>query len=301
MRPEIEKAVQLLRGKGSKGLDQALALLQQTVFAFSMRVCGHREDAEDTMQEVLAKSVRHLPHFENPKALGVWLYKVAKNRCLMSRRRSKFAPWQELSLEELMPERAELDQLMKSADTPEQSLLRGEVSQRLRDAVLQVPPAYRLVLVLHDMEELSTKEVARITGLREGTVRVRLHRARLFVRKALAKKAGHPRKPEARAKGTARHGRHAAAPPARSRKCRELFAALSDYMDDELDDQLCTRLEKHLEGCTPCEAFLANLEDTVKQLSKLEADRVDTESAAALRKSLLEHNRKLLAAISERA
>ena len=78
-------------------MEEALALLQNTVFSFSMRVCGQREDAEDTMQEVLLKSVPHLPKFDSPKALVVWLYKVAKNRCLMSRRRSKFAPKQDLT------------------------------------------------------------------------------------------------------------------------------------------------------------------------------------------------------------
>ena len=64
-----------------------------------MKVCGQRQDAEDTMQEVLLKSVANLPKFNNPKALMVWLYKVAKNRCLMSRRKSKFAPKEDLSLE----------------------------------------------------------------------------------------------------------------------------------------------------------------------------------------------------------
>ncbi|HEX9136815.1 MAG TPA: sigma factor, partial [Nitrospirota bacterium] len=91
MRSEIEQAVLLLQRGDDQAMDQALALLQNTVFSFSMRVCGQREDAEDTMQEVLVKSVPYLPKFANPKALVVWLYKVAKNRCLMSRRRSKFA------------------------------------------------------------------------------------------------------------------------------------------------------------------------------------------------------------------
>lgn len=65
-----------------------------------MKVCGQRQDAEDTMQEVLLKSVASLPKFGSPKALMVWLYKVAKNRRLMSRRKSKFAPKKKLSLEE---------------------------------------------------------------------------------------------------------------------------------------------------------------------------------------------------------
>src|ERR1039458_6386906 len=111
VRSEIERAVLLLQRGDDQALEQALALLQNTVFSFSMKVCGQREDAEDTMQEVLVKSVPYLPKFESPKALVVWLYKVAKNRCLMSRRRSKFAPKQEMSLEELMPDRKELERL----------------------------------------------------------------------------------------------------------------------------------------------------------------------------------------------
>ena len=95
----------LIQRKDSKSLEEALALLQKTIFSFSMKVCGQRQDAEDTMQEVLLKSVPNLPRFDNAKALMVWLYKVAKNRCLMSRRRSKYAPKEDLSLDELMPDR----------------------------------------------------------------------------------------------------------------------------------------------------------------------------------------------------
>src|ERR1700741_726741 len=149
MRSEIEQAVQLLQRGDDAALEQALALLQNTVFSFSMRVCGQREDAEDTMQEVLLKSVPQLPKFDSPKALLVWLYKVAKNRCLMTRRKSKFAPAQELSLEELMPNCKELEQL--SADgriNPESFAIRSEEAARLREAVQKLPPAYRIVLVL---------------------------------------------------------------------------------------------------------------------------------------------------------
>jgi len=86
MRPEIKQVVELVQRKDQKSLEEALALLQNTVFSFSMKVCGQRQDAEDTMQEVLLKSVPNLPKFDSPRALVVWLYKVAKNRCLMSRR-----------------------------------------------------------------------------------------------------------------------------------------------------------------------------------------------------------------------
>jgi RNA polymerase sigma-70 factor (ECF subfamily) len=82
MRSEIEQAVLLLQRGDDEALEKALALLQNTVFSFSMKVCGQREDAEDTMQEVLVKSVPYLSRFESPKALVAWLYKVAKNLCL---------------------------------------------------------------------------------------------------------------------------------------------------------------------------------------------------------------------------
>jgi len=108
MRAELERAAGLLGDGDDASVEQALALLQDTVFSFSMRVCGQREDAEDTMQEVMLKFVPHLPKFDSPKALLVWLYKVAKNRCLMNRRKSKFASAHELSLEELMPDRKKL-------------------------------------------------------------------------------------------------------------------------------------------------------------------------------------------------
>src|ERR1700739_1435127 len=114
MRKEIEQAVALLEKNDPRALEQAWELLQATVFSFSMKVCGQREDAEDTMQEVLVKAVPYLPKFDSPRALLVWLYKVAKNRCLMNRRKSKFAPRQDLSLEELMPDRRALSRLARS-------------------------------------------------------------------------------------------------------------------------------------------------------------------------------------------
>ena len=96
-----------------------------------------------------------------------------------------------------MPDRRELQKLSGSPDgTPETSLLRRENAKRLREAVQKLPPDYRLILVLHDMEELSDADVAEITGLRLGTVRIRLHRARLFVRKELAKQDQHRVRPE---------------------------------------------------------------------------------------------------------
>ena len=286
MRKEIEQAVALLEKKDPQALEHALELLQGTVYSFSMKVCGQREDAEDTMQEVLVKALPHLPKFESPRALLVWLYKVAKNRCLMSRRKSKFAPKRDLSLEELMPDRLELARLAQEGPVnPESLAIRSQQARRLRDAIHQLPPQYRIILVLRDMEGLTDDEVGDITGLRPGTVRVRLHRARLFVRRTLARD-GHKQR-------TSRHvvsaeiENTAVNSQRRPASCKALFAQLSDYLDEQLDDSLCQKLEEHFEGCAPCEAFLASLESTIEQLRRVPPDRLKPAAAATIRRELL--------------
>lgn len=263
-------------------MGKALTVLQQSVFSFSMRVCQQREDAEDTMQEVLVKSLPYLRKFDNPKALVVWLYKVAKNRCLMSRRKSKFAPKQSLSLEELMPDPGELAGIeIAKAINPESLAIRSEEAQRLRDAIQKLPPTYRIVLVLRDMEGLTDEEVAEITGLRRGTVRVRLHRARLFVRKEFAGQEQQLISPRVELQS------------ARPRHCKQMFAELSDYLDDQLDDSLCAQLEAHFNGCEPCQAFLFSLETTIKQLRQIPKESLNAEKAAELRMRLLALQSKL--------
>ncbi len=295
MRPEIEQVVELIQRKDPKSLEEALALLQNTVFSFSMKVCGQRQDAEDTMQEVLLKSIANLPKFDSPRALMVWLYKVAKNRCLMSRRRSKFAPKEALSLEQLMPDLRELQKLSGNPDaTPEASLLRRESAKRLREAVQKLPAAYRLILVLHDMEELSDGDVAEITGLRLGTIRVRLHRARLFVRKELAKEDQHRI-----GRQTARpSGKNRLSAQPRQRRCKEMFAELSNYLDDELDDSLCEELEKHMDGCEPCKAFLSSLERSIQQCRTAPNESPDPRVAARIRRELIAEYQGLMSKIT---
>ena len=247
------------------------------------------------MQEVLVKSVPHLPKFESPKALVVWLYKVAKNRCLMSRRRSKFAPKEDLSLEELMPDRKELERL---AGTAASTLKRSPSGVKRRAGCetqfSRLPPQYRIVLVLRDMEGLSDEEVAEITGLRSGTVRVRLHRARLFVRKELMKGLK-PRSGRAAVASRASSQEQLGNQQPRPARCKAMFAELSNYLDEQLDDSLCEELERHLNGCEPCKAFLSSLKVTVEQCRRSPAEGPDREKAVELRMKVLADYERMVA------
>ena len=285
MRPELAQAIALLTSKDSARINEKIALLQNTVYSFSMKVCGHQEDAEDTMQEVLYKSLPHLAKLEDSRALAVWLYTVTRNQCRMARRKSKFAPAPAMTLDALMPDEHEMAALLADTRvTPEESAIQQQDEQRLQQAVLKLPPQHRLILVLHDMEELETAEIAKITDLKEGTVRVRLHRARLLLRRELAQPSSKserrllPKKP-------AGHKRSAG--------CREMFANISEYLDHRVDHLTCEEMQKHIESCAPCVAFIRDLERVVERCRHLNAGCAP-ETSAAIRKVLTQEYLRLL-------
>ena len=273
MRSQLNNAIDLLRSGDPARVGEAIQLLQQTVYAFSMKVCGHREDAEDTMQDVLISSLPHLAKIENPRALAVWLYTVTRNRCWRTRRKESGGNAKALSLEELMPDNAELQRVLQDgAANPEQQVLRGEKDLLLHQAVLSLPTRYRIVLVLHDMESLDTAQVAQVLGLQPGTVRVRLHRARLGVRKAMAQLLNgmasvnpgekvHPQSARQRLKQS---------PVSRSSGCREIFANLSEYLDDRLDAGACEEMREHILACPACVAFLRELSAAIDRCRNFE-------------------------------
>ena len=195
-----------------------------------------------------------------------------------------------------MPDREELDQLSTDKEiNPEALAIRSEEAAQLRDAIQRLPPQYRIVLVLRDMEGLTDEEVAEITGLRSGTVRVRLHRARLFVRKELVKmktwKARSGRMVEAVPSRTA------ATDPPRAARCKAMFAELSSYLDEQLDDSLCEELEQHLNGCEPCKAFLSSLASTIAQCRRLPAECPTGKEAVRLRGQLLKNYEQVRAVV----
>jgi RNA polymerase sigma-70 factor (ECF subfamily) len=201
MNSQVEQALANLKSGKLEDVEQALETLQEVVYGFGMKVCGVREDAEDTAQETLIRLARQLKEFPDARALAVWLYKVAKTQCLMSRRKSKFAPAQMLSLDALMPrESGAAVPAVKSWEvTPEEIVLNKELRSKLKDAVLALPKPYRLVLILRDMEQLDTREVAEVMGISEETTKMRLHRARVFLRNALAGYVRRAELPEVRA------------------------------------------------------------------------------------------------------
>lgn len=292
MRPELLQAADLLRRNTPESVEQAIGLLQNTVYSFSMKVCGHPEDAEDTMQEVLYRSLGHLSRIQEPQALAVWLYTVTRNRCWRMRRKSSSAPAHNLSLDELMPDDAELGRLLAdAAASPEGNVLHAEEHQLLHRAVLAIPAPLRMVLVLHDMEELTTEQVARILGLQPGTVRVRLHRARLAVRKQMSLILDG--QPESASKPAVKKAKGRAGGSKRPTACRDLFANLSEYLDGRVEPLTCEQMSAHIESCPACVAFLRDLRAAIDRCRALDMP-CDPAVAARLRTLLTREYLRML-------
>ena len=144
-------------------------------------MCGQPEDAEEVAQETLLKVFENLGQLRQPEHVRSWVFRIARNVCLMQRRKSVFAPAHELSLDELQP----AEEVADGGRPPDIDLLRTELRNVLDRVIADLPHAYRAVVLLRDIEELSTEETAGILDLTTDVVKTRLHRGRLAMRKTL--------------------------------------------------------------------------------------------------------------------
>ena len=160
---------------------------EQKLYNFSLRMCRNPSDAEDMIQDTFLNVFKYLKNFRYETKFKNWLYKVAASTCIKKRRKSKFAPDKELSLDEFLPndEAEKPEHVPEWALLPLDKLLNEELSGVINQTILALPKKYRVVIVLRDIEGFSTAETAQILNLSPSNVKVRLHRARLYLREKL--------------------------------------------------------------------------------------------------------------------
>jgi RNA polymerase sigma-70 factor (ECF subfamily) len=178
---ETELARQLIAGK-PEAFDRFVEHFRNKIFRYSWLMCGHREDAEEVAQEALLSVFENFHNLREPERVRPWVFQIARNACLMKRRKSVFAPAHELSLDDFLPAKM---QIADWSELPDRQVLQSELRQALDRAIAGLPENYKSVMLLRDVEELSTLETAHILDLTEDVVKTRLHRARLAVRHEL--------------------------------------------------------------------------------------------------------------------
>lgn len=197
-----------LRAGDATALEPLMERFAGRVYRVASGICGSSADAEEVVQDVFLMAFRKAGSFEGRAALGTWLYRIAVNTAL-NKRRGKRAEVEE-PLEDHLPSFKEDghrqgDRSFLLADwsqTPDQTLLSKEGREIVRAAVDRLPHHYRAVLLLRDVEELSSESVAEILGESVASVKSRLHRARMALREMLTHvygsgQASAPQRPQA--------------------------------------------------------------------------------------------------------
>jgi RNA polymerase sigma-70 factor (ECF subfamily) len=159
------------------------------LLAVARRYMRNEEDARDAAQEAFIAAFRAVGRFEGGSSLTTWLHRIAINCCLMKLRSGRRHP--EASIEELLPTFDETGhRVLGSEQWPESieaALEKRQTRERVRAAIARLPEKYRSVILLRDIEEMSTEEAATLLGTTPTAVKVRLHRARQALRTLIAR------------------------------------------------------------------------------------------------------------------
>lgn len=174
--------------QGKPGAFDAIVLAHQDrVFSFSARMLSDRDEALDVAQEVFLSAYRNLAGFRGEAALSTWLLKIAANRCLNRIRQRSARTARETRIPESNdPRDPPFQPPGREEDRPDHIAENREMGKVLERALERIDEDSRTLVLLADVEGLSYDEIAEVAGIPLGTVKSKLHRARLALRKILA-------------------------------------------------------------------------------------------------------------------
>jgi RNA polymerase sigma-70 factor (ECF subfamily) len=240
-----------------------LAARGPALVRFARSITRDQDLAEDLAQEALLRAFERRDELRDVQDMDAWLRRVVHNLAIDRSRRDR-----EIAVEDVETKWMSDEYTVDAADV----VLAAETREELEDALVRIPAIYRATVVLHDMEGLTVKEIAEISGVDLPAAKQRLRRGRMTLVTALAR--GHERRQNL--KGV----------PLR---CWDARSRVSDYLEGEVDADTVRMLEQHLETCPTCPPLLAALVGVRDHLNTLrDPDSVvDAELAERLRSRLV--------------
>ncbi len=190
IRPTADEGTLVAQAKAGSypAFEELVSRYEKKIYRLGLNITGNVQDAEDVLQETFLKAFKHLPDFRADSRFYTWIVRIAVNEGLMKLRKRRSD--KTVSLDDPM-EGEEGEVVPRDfADwkpNPEQLLAQAELERILRDAGQALPPTFRTVFLLRDVEGLSTEETAELLGITPGAVKARLFRARLHLREELSK------------------------------------------------------------------------------------------------------------------
>lgn len=265
--PTDDDLLAAAREGDAAALEVLLVRYQPHLYRFGLRMCGNAEDAGEIAQESLIAMARSVRSFRGDASVSSWLYTIARRFCIKKRRRSKFAPVREESLDEPAGDAAR--RVADPAPGPEQAAANRELDVALTRAIHALEPPHREVLLLRDVEGLSAAEAARVLGISVDAVKSRLHRARVAVREKLAPVLDGP-----------------ASATRSGSTCPDVVALFSQHLEGDLDPRVCATMEEHLAHCGRCRGACESLKRTLAMCRQLPTPEVPTPLAASVKAAI---------------
>ncbi|KAA0225142.1 RNA polymerase sigma factor [candidate division KSB1 bacterium] len=226
------------------------------IYNLGLRMCGRQTDAEDLVQETFLRAFRAWEKFEGRAQPSTWLYSIAARTCKRIKRKRAGEPRRMQPLAELIPAPGdkEIPALPAEHDGPLDHVLRREAQEAVQAALAKLPPNFRMALLLKDIVEFSVEEVAQVLGIKPATVKTRVHRGRLLLRKELVKKLPKRKSP----------------PPDHEQKiCLDLLHAKQESLDRGVAFPLASG-----ELCSRCQSLFATLDLTHEVCLNMKNDKL---------------------------
>ena len=207
------------------------------MYGLALKLCRNQSEAEDLVQDTFLQAFRKWDQFEGRSEPTTWLYTIASRLCQRRQRSRSGEPRRLESLTDLLPiGESSIPEIPAADDSPLDEHLKKEAQDQVERALAELPVNLRLPLVLKDIAELSVAQVAQVLGIKPATVKTRVHRGRLALRRAMAEVL-----PQ----------RHSPPPDHPQRVCLDLLNAKQEALDRGADfpvpqDELCTRCQSLL-------------------------------------------------------
>jgi RNA polymerase sigma-70 factor, ECF subfamily len=182
---KVNQLVAQAKAGGREAFTELVELFSERIYNLGLRILKNPDDAADVLQETFLAVYEKINSFDGRSNFFTWLYRIATNFALMKLRKEKRTVYTDQDMEEHYDNPGKI-QIHEWQDFPLRDMLNEEFRKHLDVAVDRLPEIYRSVFLLRDVENLSIKETSKILGITESNVKIRLKRARVYLRENLA-------------------------------------------------------------------------------------------------------------------
>ncbi len=181
---DIESLVKKAHGGSVEAFEEIVSFYNKRIYNLALRILQNSDDALDVMQDTFLQAFQKIESFNFKSQFYTWLYRIATNFALMKIRKNKNVPVNE-SFFEKKNDFTFFDNTQSLDFNAEQITINKELKSKLDDAIAGLPQIYKAVFILRDIEGLSIKETGEILGISENNVKIRLKRARMYLKEYL--------------------------------------------------------------------------------------------------------------------